>query len=126
LKAAWLEVWQADAEGRYDNEDDETGGEQLFINRARIRCDEDGRFEFETVRPGAYARKEVQHAAHIHFYVMASGYVPCMGQLLFSDDEYLDQDPYREWSTVVELKEMERNGKKYKEGAFDIVLAPEE
>jgi hypothetical protein len=56
---------------------------------------------------------------------MYAGYVTCVTQLLFSDDKYLAQDPYRESSVVIDLTEVERNGRKYKEGFFPIVLTLE-
>ncbi|MBV9925733.1 MAG: hypothetical protein JOZ96_12005 [Acidobacteria bacterium] len=121
---ATMDVWQADSGGRYDNEAQGVSAvEQVFINRASVKCDEDGYYEFETVRPGAYERRGVRHAAHIHIRVRHSGHVDCVTQILFSDDEYFAKDPYREYSAIVELKEVERNGKKYKEGVYDFVLA---
>lgn len=120
---ATIDVWQTDSGGHYDNEEDHPAAGQPFVNRARLRCDDDGYYEFETVRPGAYKRGDTQHAAHIHFRVVCSSYVTCVTQLLFSDDEHLEKDPYRECSTVIDLTEKERNGKTYKEGVFNIVLA---
>ncbi len=123
---ARLDVWQTDFGGRYDNEAHGVpADEQVFINRASVMCDETGHYEFETVRPGAYERLGVRHAAHIHVRVRYSGHVDCVTQILFSDDEEFAKDPYREYSAVVELKEVERNGRKYKEGVFDFVLAPD-
>jgi protocatechuate 3,4-dioxygenase beta subunit len=123
--AATMDVWQADSNGLYDNEEEAgPATEEVFINRVRLRCDEDGYYEFETVLPGAYKRGGIQHAAHIHFSVMYSNYVTCVTQLLFSNDKHLIEERYREWSVVIDLVEMERNGQKYKEGVFDIVLAP--
>ena len=124
--AATIDVWHTDSGGSYDNEVEvNSAGEQGFTNRARVRCDENGYYEFETILPGAYKRGGVQHAAHIHFCVMYAGYVTCVTQLLFSDDKYLAQDPYRESSVVIDLTEVERNGRKYKEGFFPIVLTLE-
>lgn len=120
---ATLDVWQTNSSGHYDNEvPGVPAEEQVFINRACVKCDEYGRYEFETVRPGAYKRRGVQHAAHIHIRVRYANYVDCVTQILFSDDEYLDQDPYWECSAIVELKKETRNGKEYKEGVFDFVL----
>lgn len=126
LVPAILDVWQTDSAGTYDNEvPGVPASEQVFINRASVMCDEKGHYEFETVRPGPYERLGVQHAAHIHVRVRYSGHVDCVTQILFSDDEDNAKDPYRDYSAIVELKEVERNGRKYKEGVFDFVLAQE-
>ena len=120
---ATMDVWHANSEGIYDNESGSSSGDLPFINRARVRCDDSGHFEFETIYPGDYARNEIWRAPHIHVRIAYSGHVPCITQLYFEGDEYLDVDPYVKDSLIVELTDKERNGKSYKEGEFEIVLA---
>jgi protocatechuate 3,4-dioxygenase beta subunit len=123
---ATVDVWQADIHGRYDNEEPIRAlDERTFINRSRVRCDEEGNCEFETVHPGAYKRGTTWQAPHIHLRVKYPGYIICVTQLIFRGDPHFDEDPFRECSIIVDLKEVEHNGEKYKEGTFEIVLAPE-
>jgi catechol 1,2-dioxygenase len=125
LGGAKMNVWQADKHGHYDNEGPKHSPEHSFINRARIYCDRHGYYEFETIHPGPYKRDGVWRAPHIHFLVEYSGYTPMVTQLFFIGDPRLDEDPFREDSLTIQLREMQRNGKKYKEGVFDIVLTAE-
>jgi len=121
---ATMEVWHANSEGHYDNEDTEGSSTDFsFINRARVRCDDSGRFEFETVYPGGYPRNEQWRAPHIHLRVQYSGHVPCVTQIYFEGDEYVHVDPFVKDSIKVELSDKERNGNHYKEGEIEIVLA---
>src|SRR5437899_458478 len=55
LAGAVLDVWQANAKGRYDNDDPRNPPKKdVFVNRARLIADENGYYEYETVHPGAY------------------------------------------------------------------------
>lgn len=123
---ATMHVWHANAAGKYDNEDSEGSQADLpFINRARVHCDDNGFFEFETIYPGGYRRNNIWRAPHIHFYVEYPGHIPCVIQTYFRDDPYLEADPLVDGSEVIVLTEKERNGLKYKEGELEIVLAAE-
>ena len=52
---ALLELWQADADGRYAHPDDDRGpvADPRFTGFGRVATDADGRFEFTTLEPGA-------------------------------------------------------------------------
>ncbi|HZW02643.1 MAG TPA: hypothetical protein VFF68_01850, partial [Anaerolineaceae bacterium] len=54
VAGAWLDFWQTDAAGQYDNAGYRLRGHQL--------TDENGRFELETVLPGEYPGRTM----HIH------------------------------------------------------------
>src|SRR5262245_17239850 len=55
LAGALLDIWQADADGRYDNDDpNKPPATGVFVNRARVLTDETGYYEYETIHPGAY------------------------------------------------------------------------
>jgi protocatechuate 3,4-dioxygenase alpha subunit len=56
-----LEIWQADAKGRYDNPE--------FLGWGRAATDAQGNYRFRTVRPGAVPGR----AAHINFLLLYSG-----------------------------------------------------
>lgn len=61
LKGATVDVWQADAQGQYDN-----GG---FALRGKVTADAQGRYTFQTVVPGEYPGR----TPHIHIKVTAPG-----------------------------------------------------
>ena len=126
LERVRIDVWQADAEGRYDNHDGLVDPE-TFINRARLYCDQNGYYEFETVHPGAYEQEGpngiFQRAPHIHFRVRDPDYVHLVTELFFAGDPYHDVDPFFKPSLAIELTPRERNNQIYHEGVFDIVLS---
>ncbi len=51
---AMIEIWQADANGKYDHPDDpqDKRPDPAFRGFGRLPSDKDGRMVFETVRPG--------------------------------------------------------------------------
>jgi catechol 1,2-dioxygenase len=118
---ATMDVWHANSLGQYDNEESSPDD---FINRARVRCDDAGYFEFETIHPGGYSRNEEWRASHIHIRVLFPGHVPCVQQIYFEGDEYFDVDPFVKDSLVIRLTDKDRNGTSYNEGELEIVLAP--
>ena len=73
---AMLEIWQANAEGKYDHPDDDQ--EKLvdpnFHGYGRSGTDATGAFHFHTIRPGALpdARGGLQ-APHINLSIFARG-----------------------------------------------------
>ncbi|HEY9284745.1 MAG TPA: hypothetical protein VIP46_14915 [Pyrinomonadaceae bacterium] len=131
LGGARMEVWQANKNGRYDNEDRDTSPTQnSFVNRARVYCDRAGYYEFETIHPGAYKRKltsgqVIWRAPHIHLRVKSSGYRDLVTQLFFSGDDHHEDDPYIIPSLIITLTEKTHGGMTYKEGVFDLVLSPD-
>lgn len=119
---ATMDVWQADDRGKYDNEEGHSSDKHPFKNRARVRCDEHGYYEIETIQPGPYTRDTTIHAAHIHFRVRFTGHLDCVTQLLFEGDNNIEKDPFHDYSVIIQLTDAEHNGQQYKEGIFDIVL----
>jgi protocatechuate 3,4-dioxygenase, alpha subunit len=78
---AMLEIWQADADGRYDNPE--------FLGWGRAATDAHGVFRFLTIRPGASAGR----AAHINFVLLYSGLMRQLHTVMFfdqSDDAVLN------------------------------------
>jgi len=126
LRGARIDVWHANEVGKYDNESQENPpGENDFIHRARIYCDDHGYYEFETVRPGPYRRRGTWRAPHIHFRVERPTYVTVITQLFFEGGPHHEEDPFIKDSLIIKLREKERHGHKYEEGVFDIVLVRE-
>ena len=75
VPATLVEVWQANAAGRYRHRGDERDSAPLdpnFSGAGRTMTDGEGRYRFVTIRPGAYPWKNHPNAwrpAHIHFSV---------------------------------------------------------
>lgn len=94
-----LEIWQANAAGRYLHKRDQWPGplDPNFLGMGRCLTNADGVYRFLTVRPGAYPWKNHQNAwrpAHIHFSVFGSSLVSrLVTQMYFPDDPLLQIDP---------------------------------
>ena len=74
LSNAWLDFWQADANGQYDNVGYRLRGHQF--------TDELGRYYLETVLPGLYSSRPIEH---IHVKVRPEGGAEITSQLYFPD-----------------------------------------
>jgi protocatechuate 3,4-dioxygenase beta subunit len=72
LPNAWIDFWQADASGEYDN----TG----YRLRGHQYTDTQGRYYLETVLPGLYASRPIEH---IHVKVRPEGGEEVTSQLYF-------------------------------------------
>lgn len=72
---AVVELWQANASGRYYHPNDTRDAplDPNFIGNGRIRSDANGRFGFFTIRPGAYpvpSKNNWWRPPHVHFSVL--------------------------------------------------------
>lgn len=126
LAAAVLDVWQANAKGRYDNDDPRNPpAKDVFKNRARLITDENGYYEYETIRPGSYKiGPEAWRPSHIHYLVRARGYKNLITQLYFKGDPHNAKDDFIKPSLIIDPKKVNGEGGAYEVGVFDIVLAP--
>ncbi|MGD9890855.1 MAG: protocatechuate 3,4-dioxygenase subunit beta [Dehalococcoidia bacterium] len=94
-----LEIWQANAAGRYLHKQDQWPGplDPNFLGMGRCLTNEAGVYRFVTVRPGAYPWKNHPNAwrpAHIHFSVFGPATVSrLVTQMYFPDDPLLSLDP---------------------------------
>ena len=94
-----VEVWQANAAGRYIHKRDDWPGplDPNFIGIGRCLTDANGAYRFQTIRPGAYPWKNHQNAwrpAHIHFSVFGESWLSrLVTQMYFEDDPLFFQDP---------------------------------
>jgi protocatechuate 3,4-dioxygenase alpha subunit len=75
-----VEIWQADPDGRFDHPDDPRGaaspGPQGFLGFGRCTTDNDGGFQFLTVRPGTLpALDGGVEAPHLDVSVFARGLI---------------------------------------------------
>jgi protocatechuate 3,4-dioxygenase alpha subunit len=79
---AMLELWQADAAGRYIGPDD-TATPPGFTGFARVATDDDGRYVIETVKPGPVAGQ----SPHIAVSVFARGLLHRVVTRIYFPDE---------------------------------------
>lgn len=86
---AMLEVWQANAAGRYDHPADpqEKPRDADFLGFGRVFTDKEGRYRFATVRPGAVpGRGNALQAPHIVMAVFARGLLKHLVTRLYFGD----------------------------------------
>ena len=96
---ALLEVWQANAAGRYVHEGDQHPAplDPNFTGAGRTLTDDDGRYRFVTVKPGAYPWRNHPNAwrpAHIHFSLVGRAFTQrLVTQMYFPGDPLFAYDP---------------------------------
>ena len=94
-----IELWQANAAGRYAHAADRWPAplDPNFAGAGRVVTDADGRYRFTTIRPGAYPWRNHDNAwrpAHIHFSVFGQAFAQrLITQMYFPDDPLFFQDP---------------------------------
>ena len=94
-----VEVWQANAAGRYVHEADTHDAplDPNFFGAGRCATDEEGRYQFYTVKPGAYPWTNHPNAwrpNHIHFSLFGPSFVTrLVTQMYFPGDPLLAHDP---------------------------------
>ena len=99
VQNALIEVWQANAAGRYRHVDDQHDAplDPNFTGCGRTLTDELGRYRFLTIKPGAYPWRNHQNAwrpAHIHFSLFGAGLISrLVTQMYFPGDPLLSHDP---------------------------------
>jgi len=94
-----VEIWQANAAGRYRHVADNWPAplDPNFTGVGRCITDSNGRYRFLTVRPGAYPWRNHDNAwrpAHIHFSLFGRAFTQrLVTQMYFPDDPLFFQDP---------------------------------
>jgi protocatechuate 3,4-dioxygenase beta subunit len=94
-----IELWQANAGGRYNHVVDNWPAplDPHFAGVGRVASDADGHYRFTTIRPGAYPWKNHLNAwrpAHIHFSLFGRSFTQrLVTQMYFPDDPLFGQDP---------------------------------
>jgi protocatechuate 3,4-dioxygenase beta subunit len=94
-----IEVWQANAAGRYRHNVDQHNAplDPNFEGSGHALTDENGNFRFITIRPGAYPWGNHYNAwrpAHIHFSVFGPAFAArLITQMYFPGDGLLPFDP---------------------------------
>ena len=69
VKGARIEIWQANAHGRYTHPGDNNPAplDPNFEGYARLATDNEGRYRFKTIKPGGYPAGSIARPPHIHF-----------------------------------------------------------
>jgi len=99
VRGTLVEVWQANAGGRYLDAADQHPAplDPNFTGAGRCLTDDTGRFRFITVKPGAYPWRNHDNAwrpAHIHFSVFGPSIASrLVTQMYFPGDPLLPLDP---------------------------------
>ena len=94
-----VEVWQANAAGRYAHAWDTWPAplDPHFTGGGRALTDSEGRYTFTTIKPGAYPWGNHHNAwrpAHIHFSLFGRAFTQrLVTQMYFPDDPLFAQDP---------------------------------
>jgi protocatechuate 3,4-dioxygenase beta subunit len=112
LRDTLVEIWQANAAGRYAHRWDRWAAplDPNFKGAGRCQTDSGGRYEFTTIRPGPYPWGNHYNAwrpAHIHFSVMGRAFTQrLVTQMYFPDDPFFPYDPI--FNSVRDEKARER------------------
>jgi protocatechuate 3,4-dioxygenase beta subunit len=99
ISNALVEIWQANAAGRYRHEVDRHPAplDPNFTGAGRTLTDTDGCYRFVTVKPGAYPWQNHPNAwrpAHIHFSVFGRAFTQrLVTQMYFPGDPLFPYDP---------------------------------
>ncbi|WP_210403949.1 dioxygenase [Pararhodobacter marinus] len=104
LAGARVEVWHANDQGLYENQEPDQQPE--FNLRGKLTADPQGRFAFHTIRPAGYALPgdgpvamlltrlglSLDRPAHLHFRVSAPGYQTLTTQIFDRADPAIGRD----------------------------------
>ena len=96
---ALIEMWQANAAGRYRHavDDHDAPLDPNFSGAGRVLTDAEGRYKFMTIKPGAYPWRNHYNAwrpAHLHFSIFGIGLAQrLVTQMYFPGDPLLPYDP---------------------------------
>lgn len=89
LKDYVLDLWQANANGKY------SAGHGDYRLRGKIKTDAFGRYSFETILPGRYRDAAGVRPAHIHVtFRTPGGNALLTSQMYFAGDPYLGEADY--------------------------------
>ncbi len=120
VSGAALELWQANAFGRYAHSRDRSDVplDPDFQGYGVVRTDGEGRYRFRTIRPGAYAGR----TRHLHFMAKGPGFEATPMQMYFAGDPGNDRDFL--WRALPDPAQRDAVTVDFAQGrgVFDIVL----
>ncbi|WP_269857177.1 protocatechuate 3,4-dioxygenase subunit beta [Streptomyces sp. RPT161] len=112
VRGQLVEIWQANAAGRYAHRRDQHDAplDPNFTGAGRCLTDEQGRYRFTTIRPGAYpwgGNSRSWRPAHIHFSLFGTAFTQrLVTQMYFPGDPLLPLDPI--WHAVRDAADRQR------------------
>lgn len=89
VEGALVDIWQANAHGRYHHEDDPATAPEdpNFQGWGMVKTDAEGRYAFTTIKPGAYKVDESwKRPPHIHYKVSRRGFHEITTQMYFAGE----------------------------------------
>src|SRR5712691_6771784 len=95
VQGARVEIWQANTHGRYNHPSDTNPAplDPHFEGFAVLTTDEEGRYRFKTIKPGAYpASADRMRPPHIHFEITGKSN-RLVTQMYFAGEPWNDKDP---------------------------------
>jgi protocatechuate 3,4-dioxygenase beta subunit len=99
VRNSLIEIWQANAAGRYIHKNDRHPAplDPNFSGAGRCLTDDEGRYRFVTIKPGAYPWKNHDNAwrpAHIHLSLFGAAFRSrLITQMYFPGDPLFEHDP---------------------------------
>jgi protocatechuate 3,4-dioxygenase beta subunit len=99
LRGTLVEIWQANSAGRYRHRRDRWPAplDPNFTGAGRCVTDDEGRYQFLTIKPGPYPWGNHYNAwrpAHIHFSLLGRAFVQrLVTQMYFPGDPFFPYDP---------------------------------
>jgi protocatechuate 3,4-dioxygenase beta subunit len=99
VRGQLVEIWQANASGRYRHQRDDHHAplDPNFTGVGRCLTDDDGSYRFTTIKPGAYPWRNHVNAwrpAHIHFSLFGTAFMQrLVTQMYFPGDPLFPYDP---------------------------------
>ena len=134
LANAKVDIWQANAAGRYQHSEDENPAplDPNFQGWGIVQTDSLGFYRYKTIKPGAYSLDSFGdsgwRARHIHYKVSHADCVPLTTQLYFpgdpliADDEEIAEVPEADRWMMISIEE-----ESHSSGAaifrYDVILA---
>ena len=112
IRGQLVEIWQANASGRYAHQRDQHPAplDPNFTGVGRCLTDGDGRYQFTTIKPGPYPWRNHLNAwrpAHIHFSLFGTAFTQrLITQMYFPGDPLFRYDPI--YQSVVDDAARER------------------
>lgn len=106
ISDALLEIWQANAHGKYGHPEDPQKKplDPNFLGHGRVPTADDGRFEFSTIKPGVVNfPSDVPQAPHISISLMMRGLLRRLTTRIYFPDE-----PLNAADQILQLVEPER------------------
>jgi protocatechuate 3,4-dioxygenase, beta subunit len=99
VRGQLVEIWQANASGRYPHQRDQHPAplDPNFTGVGRCLTDDEGRYRFTSIKPGAYPWRNHDNAwrpAHIHFSIFGTAFTQrLVSQMYFPGDPLFPYDP---------------------------------